>query len=124
MFPDHNSLLCNIIQKNKTSTPASQLDNWLSAIDETLDPMQNGFTDTGSVHSHKRAHEILWRLKPIKEDPNHNISLKLIHDINVDKENKSITAKILGSPPLQIRFSEVKLLWTIRTDHMDSMILK
>ena len=104
LFPDHNSLLCNIIQKNKTSTPASQLDNWLSAIDETLDPMQNGFTDTGSVHSHKRAHEILWRLKPIKEDPNHNISLKLIHDINVDKENKSITAKILGSPPLQIRF--------------------
>ena len=104
LFLDHDSLLCNIIQKNESSTPASKLDNWLSAIDETLEPIMNGFTDTGSVHSHKRAHEILWRLKPIREDPNHNISQKLIHDINVDRENQSISASILGSPPLQLRF--------------------
>ena len=104
LFPKHDSLLCNIIKKNESSTTASQLENWLSAIDDTLDPIANGFTDTGSIQSHKRAHEILWRLRPIKEDPNHSISQRLIHDINVDSKNKSITAKILGSPPLQIRF--------------------
>ena len=104
LFPDDDYLLCNIIQKNDTAKSASKLDNWLSAIDETLDPIMNGFTDTGSVHSHKRAHEILWRLKPIQEDPNHSISLQLIHDINIDRENKTITAKILGSPPLPIRW--------------------
>ena len=53
----------------------------------------------------------MWRLKQLKEDPDPKKSRRLISDINVDKYTRSITARILGSPPLQISWlgGEVKL---------------
>ena len=101
LIPDYDALLCNIVKRNESSSPATKLDDWLSATNDILDHVKNGF-EIGSIQSHKRAHEILWRLKSLKEDPDRNSSRKLISDINVDEDRKNITARILGSPPLRI----------------------
>ena len=101
-FGHNHTLLCDIVPKNKNSTPASKLNDWFDAIDEMEDPYRNSFQSDG-IHSHKRAHEILWRLKPLKEEPDHKHSRKLISDVNIDNENRNMTARIFGSPPLQIK---------------------
>ena len=49
------------------------------------------------------AHEVLWRLQPLKEEPDLDSSLKLISDVKLDVKKERLTAKILGSSTLEIR---------------------
>ena len=48
---NQDSLLCNIIPKNKSSSPGSKLDGWFSKIDDILNHVKNG-SEVGSIQSH------------------------------------------------------------------------
>ena len=100
-FPSYGSknqtLLCDIIP-NKSS---EKLENWFTSIDTLLRPT----TIPRKGLEVARVHEVLWRLKPVLEEPDNNKSTKLISDIVLNQKNKSITARILGSPAVEITFT-------------------
>ena len=108
LFSNKKDSLCNIVQTDKNSNPSNKLNDWLSAIDRIINPHKTGYNKeltsiSKIIQHHKRAHEILWRLQPLKEEPNLDSSLKLISDIKLDVNKERMTAKILGSSILEIR---------------------
>ena len=104
----NHTLLCETIPKNSNDTAPEKLRKWFRSIDKTLMPK--------TVHNYgvnvSRAHEILWRLRPELEEPDRNKSPKLISDIVLNPKTKNITARILGSPAVEIRFAA----WDVMLD--------
>ena len=49
----------------------------------------------------------MWRLRPELEEVDKNKSVKLISDFVLNHETKNMTARILGSPEVEIRFTGV-----------------
>ena len=116
LLSNTNDLLCNIVKTDENRNPSIKLNDWLSAIDSIVN---KGYDKTKVklnkeydkeltsiskiIQHHKRAHEVLWRLQPLKEEPNLDSSLKLISDVKLDENKERMTAKILGSSMLEIR---------------------
>ena len=60
--------------------------------------MQDGY----AVHS---PLEVLWQLRPETEQLHEDMSTKLIADIHLNVEEKTMTARVLGSAPVNIIFA-------------------
>ena len=93
--------LCDIVPRNASDNAPSKLFNWFRAIDEISTP-KKAYNNVGDIAT---APEILWQLKPTLEEPDRNKATKLIADIVINLRNKSMTARILGSPPVEITFT-------------------
>ena len=83
--------LCNRATTYETSNVAKQLRNWIDYI-------------TGLLEKRSRAPEILWQLRPELEQLDEANAIKLISNIAFCEKMKSMTARILGSPPVKIKF--------------------
>ena len=75
LFGFNHSLLCDIIPRHKIPQPRFQLQRWFEAIDRTLLPQK---ADIAPLSNVIKAHEILWKLRPIEEKPKHEYSAQLI----------------------------------------------
>ena len=100
-FNDDDSL-CKIAKKDNSSKPSIEIRDWFNMIEGMFNPSEDGF-DASNIQSHKWPHELLWKLKPVMEEPDVDNSRKIISDVHLDKDRASITARILGSPQLQIK---------------------
>ena len=103
---EYNLLLCNINQEYKTDSVATRLENWFQSINKLL--------SLSATFSHSAKYsplEVLWKLKPDLEKLDENGAVKLISDINLNIEHNTMTARVLGSPPVKIQFAsgDVKL---------------
>ena len=108
LLSNDDDSLCNIVKTDENSSPSSKLKDWLSAIESIVNPHKTEYNKeltslSKIIQYHKKAHEVLWRLQPLKEEPNLDSSLKLISDVKLDVNKERMTAKILGSSILEIR---------------------
>ena len=97
----NHSLLCDIIPMNSNNTAPEKLAIWFKSIDEMLIPQ----TITNNKVDVSSAHQVLWRLRPELEEEDTNKSVKLISDFVLNHKTKNMTARILGSPEVEIMFT-------------------
>ena len=97
---NNNKFLCqNTSSKKSSYTVAEKIINWFSLIDNTLRPKKVEWGTTIQM-----GHEILWQLRPESEEPDIQKSKRLISNIYLNPETKSMKARILGSIPVKIQF--------------------
>ena len=99
LFGFNHSLLCDVIPRHNIPQPRFQLQRWFEAIDRILLPQK---ADIAPLSNVIKAHEILWKLRPIEEKPKHEYSAQLISHMRLDMANKTLTARIFGSFPVRI----------------------
>ena len=92
--------LCKINRGYEIDGSSTKLENWFQSINKLLDvqTIQDGY----AVHS---ALEVLWQLRPDSEQLDEDVSTKLIADINLNVEEKTMTARVLDSAPVNIIFA-------------------
>ena len=117
---EYNLLLCNINQEYKTDSVATRLENWFQSINKLL--------SLSATFSHSAKYsplEVLWKLKPDLEKLDENGAVKLISDINLNIEHNTMTARVLGSPPVKIQFAsgDVKLDNNMRPNGLNDIII-
>ena len=98
--------LCNGRKRYIDEDVTKTLRNWIEYITDLLEVrlMQPGIDVS-------RAPEILWQLRPQLKQLDKANSIRLISDIHLCTETKSMKASILGSPPVKIAFGngDIKL---------------
>ena len=95
-----NHVLCNRTKIRETGNMAEKLKAWIDYLTDLLEDR--------SIHPGigvSRAPEILWQLRPELEQLYVAKSNMLISDVNICSEKKSMTARILGSPPVTFVFA-------------------
>ena len=117
---EHN-LLCNINREYKIESAPRKLENWFKSMNKLLDvqSIQDGYY----IHS---PLEVLWQLKPESERLNENMSTRLLADVNLNIEEKTMTARVLGSPPVKILFSagDIKLDNDLKLNGFNDIIIE
>ena len=91
--------LCKRTKRYEYSNVETQLKNWTDYITYLLEVRS---IEPGIDIS--RAPEILWQLRPEIDHFDESNSIKLISNIILCTKMKSMTARILGSPPVKVRF--------------------
>ena len=98
----HNDFhaLCNKTKRFDAGNAPKKLKSWISYITDLLDPRSMQY-----VIGVSRAPEILWQLSPELEQLNVAKSIRLISDVSLCTETKSMKARVFGSRPVNILFA-------------------
>ena len=91
--------LCNRTKKCVIGN-AAKLNSWIDYVNELLENR----SILQPVIDHSRAPEILWQLRPESGQLQVAKSIRLISDIALCTETKSMTARVFGSIPLRFYF--------------------
>ena len=118
---EYKLLLCNKNQEYKIDSVATRLENWFQSINKLI-----SLSATFGHSSKYSPLEVLWQLKPDFEELDENEAVRLISDVNLNTENSTMTARVLGSPPVKIQFAsgDVKLDDNMKLNGLNDIIIE